>query len=290
MQKQAYDPPGDSDDMDGHSPPGEVERLAAELNKWQERVPKLSAALRERSERVKTLERQLQEFQGSHPLDPGNQSDAGIKARDELITELEDKNRELNTLHKAAQGQLHSGGMEIDELHAEVQSWKEKWQSLTQSLDDQASMVAERDNDLKDKSAELTLLKSKLVQHDEELDEKAHQIEALSEETESLTRRNENLFETTELANRQIETLGDNLGTLRRELLEKDQVAIAATTEFDELKIGLEAETQKSLGKDEDVDVLLASVASKQEEIDVLQSKLVDHEAALLEQHRLGVA
>ena len=145
-----------------------MERLTAELSKWQERVPKLSAALRERTIRVKSLEQRLQELE---QLDSSDPSDAGIKARDELIEEFEAKIKELNTLHQAARGKLHSGGLEIDELHAEVQSWKEKWQALTQSLDDQASLVAGQESDLKNQSAELTSVKSKLVEHVEELDE-----------------------------------------------------------------------------------------------------------------------
>ena len=84
MHEQAYNPPPDT----GQSPAGDVERLTAELSKWQERVPKLSAALRERTIRVKSLEQRLQELE---QLDASDQSDAGIKARDELIEELETK-------------------------------------------------------------------------------------------------------------------------------------------------------------------------------------------------------
>ncbi len=279
MHEQAYNPPPDT----GQSPAGDVERLTAELSKWQERVPKLSAALRERTIRVKSLEQRLQELE---QLDSSDPSDAGIKARDELIEELEAKIKELNTLHQAARGKLHSGGLEIDELHAEVQSWKEKWQALTQSLDDQACVVARQESDLKNQSAELDTVKSKLVAHVEELDDKAHQIQTLENEVESLNRRNENLFETTELANRQIGTLGDNLNALRGEVREKDQAAVETASELDALKDKLETETQKSLAKDEDIGALLARVETRQKEIDALSDKLVEHEALLVERDR----
>ncbi|MCZ6855954.1 MAG: hypothetical protein O7G86_18720, partial [Gammaproteobacteria bacterium] len=266
MQEQAYNSPSDSDHTDGESLADEVERLTAELSKWRERVPKLSAALRERTERVKSLEQRL--------LDPGKESDPGINARDELIGELEVKIQELNSLHQEAQGQLHSGSLEIDELRSEAQSWKTKWQSLTQSLDSQASVFAEQESNLKEKSLDLASLRSKLDEHAEELDVRANQIQTLSDEVESLSRRNENLFETTELANKQIGTLGDNLNELRGELREKDRTAEAVDLELDELKVSLAAETSRSLGKDEEIQVLQADVEGKRQTAVELEGRI----------------
>lgn len=287
MHKQAYNPPPNTGGSDENSPLGEVERLTAELSKWQGRVPKLSAALRERTERVKSLEHQLQKLREHDQVDSGSQSEAGIKARGELIGELEVKIKELNGLHQTAQGQLHSSCLEVDELHAEVKSWKDQWQLLTQSLDDQAEIVTEQKNELKARIAEVASLESKLAEHADELSDKTHQIQLLHDETDSLGQRNENLFETTELANRQIETLGDNLGALRIELREKDEAGVAKASEFDTVRNNLETITQKSAAKDDDIDALLGRVETKQKEIDVLIDQLVDHDAVLAEQDRL---
>ena len=258
MHEQAYNPSPESGDSTGQSSTDELGRLAAELSKWQARVPKLSAALRERTERVQFLENQLREIKGGSGESEANvEADSNDDARDGFIKELEEKVEELNSLYQGAKGQLHSGGLENDELLLEVGVWKEKWQSLTQSFEDATSLVDDQKTDLSDKTSELVALKSKLAEHATELEEKVHQIQMLSEEVESLNRRNENLFETTELANRQIETLGENLSALRDELRSKDQSTEAEASVLDEMKSNLETQTQKLLGKDEDIDELL---------------------------------
>lgn len=182
--------------------------LREELAKWRERVPKLAAALRQRAEEADALRQELERLRcrESVPQDTAavpaaaTSPAAGIRARDELIEELQSKLAELAERHKSAQGELHTRQLTIDELRADAASWKDKWQTLTRSLDEQGDAA---------ESAQRAL------------------DEAVAER-DSLQRRNEQLFETTEMANRQITSLTDSMADLRLRLKQqRDQEARA---------------------------------------------------------------
>ncbi|MEZ5559309.1 MAG: hypothetical protein R3E86_12315 [Pseudomonadales bacterium] len=155
--------------------------LRAELSKWRERVPKLAAALRERTEELDALRRNHESLQSR------GAGGAGIEARDQLIRELETRLEALNARYKSSQGELHSRDLEIEDLRQDLRSWKDKWHQVTASLDAQGRLASDKDQRLQD----------------------------LNEELAALRKRNEQLFETTEFANRQLATLGDSLGELR---------------------------------------------------------------------------
>ncbi|HEX7036382.1 MAG TPA: hypothetical protein VF210_11435, partial [Pseudomonadales bacterium] len=116
--------------------------LRDELAKWRERVPKLAAALRQRAEEAEALKQEVERLRRTAGAADAS---AGIRARDELIAELEAKLAELGERHKRAQGDLHAQRLEADELRTEVASWKRKWQTVTRTLDEQAEMAGERD-------------------------------------------------------------------------------------------------------------------------------------------------
>lgn len=194
----AAEPAGDGDEV-----------LRDELAKWRERVPKLAAALRQRAEEAESLRRELDELRrerdelrragdgaGSAEAPVG----AGIRARDELIEELQNKLDDLAERHKTAQGEVHTRGLTIDELRADAAAWKSKWQSVTRALDEQASTC--------------------------QTDQRA--LQEAAAERDSLRQRNEQLFETTEMANRQITSLTDSLAEMRLKLkAQREQEAAA---------------------------------------------------------------
>jgi len=194
----AAEPAGDGDGV-----------LRDELAKWRERVPKLAAALRQRAEEAESLRRELDALRRERGElqragDGAGSADApvgaGIRARDELIEELQNKLDDLAERHKTAQGEVHTRGLTIDELRADAAAWKSKWQSVTRALDEQASTC--------------------------QADQRALQ-EAVAER-DSLRQRNEQLFETTEMANRQITSLTDSLAEMRLKLkAQREQEAAA---------------------------------------------------------------
>jgi len=198
-----------------------VEALRNELAKWQVRVPKLASALRERTSEVEDLKARLADREcqrdgdGAFPGEPGS---AGIQARDALIRELEAKVRALTGKHEDLEGQLRARDLEISRLRREAEEWREKWQAVTATLDERADGVEQKARELKRVQRELDDLLSLQESHKSRIKAQDLELTTLRERSRSLESRNQNLFETTELANRQIETLGENLGHLRAEL------------------------------------------------------------------------
>ena len=189
----------------------ELESVRQELAKWQERVPKLAAALKERTNEVAKLKAGQ-----SGAVEGEAYSDAGVKARDELIGELEAKVKDLTVKHRDLQGELHSRDLASKDLEAEVASWKDKWHSVTQSLDTQSELAASKKEELAQirESSEQALAQAKANSE--------QSLAGLQSEFDELQSRNAKLNETTELANRQIESLGDNLNNLREQVRAKD--------------------------------------------------------------------
>ena len=136
----------------------QMEALRQELAKWQERVPKLAGALRERTAEIEALKSQL----ASQPAAATTSSDSGsgIKARDSLIAELEAKLKAQSSRHQDAQGQLHARDVEIAELKDELAEWRGKWQSATENLDAQADSLTGKDADLLAAREELEMLRN----------------------------------------------------------------------------------------------------------------------------------
>ena len=194
----------------------DVEALKAEVAKWQERVPKLAAALRERNDELAALREQLrQQSTADVSAESAQEADARVRARDELIAELQDKIQHLNERHRELSGQLHAAGLDLEQATQDARSWQNKWQSVTQSLDEAVSSDSRSRSDLQAhrqrSEADLQALR----------DEHAGQLESLQREMESLKVRNSNLQETTDFANRQIDSLGQELSTLLTQTEEK---------------------------------------------------------------------
>ncbi len=244
--------------------------LHKELAKWRERVPKLAAALRERTQEVDALRQQLHSGAGRETASPTS----GIKARDALIEELEAKLKAQSARHQDAQGQLHARDVEVAELTEEVAEWREKWQSATETLDEHAHAQHEKDSELTRARGELEELRG-ISQHQEaKLRDQELEATALRENVESLEARNAKLFETTEMANRQIESLGDNLGRLREQTRDRDR----ELAERDQRTAQLEAEiaqwAEKVTSRDRDVESLHEQLEQRQQEMDGLNEQL----------------
>ncbi len=257
--------------------PDEIAALRAEVAKWQERVPKLANALRERTAEVEALRSRLED-QGDRGSAENGVAPSGIQARDALIQELEAKVRALGGKYQDAEGQLRARDLEIGQLREEAAQWREKWQEVTGSLDQQADSAEQKDRELKRLQQELDELLQLQDSHTRRIKEQDLELTGLKERAQSLEARNENLFETTELAKRQIETLGENLEHLRAELAagktalaEREAQQDASAREMEDLK-------SQVASRDQDIEFLHGHVEEKQAEITRLGERLAELE------------
>ena len=227
--------------------PSEVATLSAELAKWQSRVPKLASALKERTAEVSELQARLTEL--SKELEEKSQSSesgAGIRARDELIAELEDKQRALNERNRQAATDLHSKTLELEEQTQQALAWREKWQAMASSLDSQASETAQAAAERDAAQQEVTELRRSLVERDERLESVSKDAAELTEQLNSFESRNAKLLETTEFANTQIEALGENLSQLKQRLGEREAALVSLGETHDE-QVRHNAEQQRQI-------------------------------------------
>lgn len=223
--------------------------LREELAKWRERVPKLASALRQRAEEAETLRQEVERLRGAAeaaatrpasvpaPASPSPESvSAGIRARDELIEELQAKVTDLGERHKQARAELHAGQLTLEELRTDADGWKRKWQSVTRSLDEQASRDSARDAEIGGLTSELESLRRQRAEQEDLAAANQRALDAVAEERDSLRRRNEQLFETTEVANRQIGSLTESVAGLRSTLQELREREAARATELESLR------------------------------------------------------
>ena len=199
--------------------------LQRELSKWRERVPRLVAALRERTDEVAGLRRELQALlsqqaqqgsQGEQDARPAGH--AGARAREELIIELEHELAALREAHEQLQGELHARYVSIATLKRDLSGWKDKWQSLATAFDEMAPPAT---------AGEVAALEQALA--------------GAAAERDDLRARNADLFETTTRANRQMETLADDLAELRQQLKDARAGQAQAVDACDQATAALDA-------------------------------------------------
>lgn len=252
------------DPVSEHAPPalsaGADEALREELAKWRERVPKLAAALRQRAEEAEALKQELERLRRSAGV---GDASAGIRAREELITELETRIAELGERHKKAQGDLHAQQLEADELRTEVDAWKRKWQKVTRALDEQAEAVGRSDRRGRELEQENARLRQALGERSDTLDGLQRALDEAVEERDSLRQRNEQLFETTELANRQIGSLTDSLAELRANLKQHREREQSLEREQAALRAGLESRLADALAAQESAEAAVARLSEE---------------------------
>ncbi len=188
----------------------DLDALRAEVSKWQERVPKLAKALRERTEELAAAREELRTAQTSPAPENAltEDTDARLQARNALIAELQEKVTQLGEKHRQLSGTLHTTNLDLESAREDAQNWHTKWQEVTASLDDSV-VVASRS------SSELEQARLAWSQEKEALAEAhAQAMQQLQRETDSLRVRNANLGETVEFANKQIESLGEDMQLL----------------------------------------------------------------------------
>ena len=213
------------------APVTDTDALFAELTKWRERVPRLAQALKERTDRIAELEAQL----NGEAAAPAPAAQAGDGARQQLIDDLELARRKLKERCHAAEAKVHAQANELEEMEGEVRSWRERWQQATVDLD----QSGEQRSALEGQLAELEAARHGLEDDCDALRAEGERLTAAlaaeqagKEEVEArcvgLEQRNEQLFETTEFANRQIEALSTSVEqqteTLRQQ---REQLTVA---------------------------------------------------------------
>ena len=207
--------------------PTDNEALKAEVNKWQERVPRLASALRHRTEVLAAARDQIRGLQ-QQPSGAVQEVDTRLKTRDGLIKELEEKLAKLTENHLKHSGEMHGVELGRQAAQEDLAEWKGKWQQVSESLDGEASQRAAL-------QAQLNILREKQTQSNEEHESALSELTLHNtEEKISLARRNEQLIESMKLANKKIVTLGEELSQLiTRVEAEKSsrQTAEAALTE-----------------------------------------------------------
>ena len=223
----------------------DVAALQAEVAKWQERVPKLAAALRERSEELEQVRGELRDLQ--RDPDNGAAADARVSTRDELIRELEGKLAEASAQQRESAGQLHSAKLEVAEQAAQIQLYKDKWQAATATLDgcvvektQLAEELSQAENRWQDNESNLLQqhqdMQSEFLQEIKQLNEHIEQVEAnhsaaqqqserqqqeidhLQGQCDSLTNRNKTLQDTATLANNQMASMGEEITVLNTQV------------------------------------------------------------------------
>lgn len=165
-----------------------IAHLQEEIAKWRSRVPKLAAALAERTERVNQLEAQLADAGQSD--ESAVEGGAGARARDERIRELDGKLEQARSELRSAQGALHERSLRVAELEDELSEWQNKWQSVTKELDNGDSAAARS----------------------------AAALEEANTEIASLKKRADDLIATAEMAHNEVDVLASDLRGVRCDL------------------------------------------------------------------------
>jgi predicted flap endonuclease-1-like 5' DNA nuclease len=179
--------------------------------------------------------------------------------------------------------------MEISGLQQDVGGWKDKWQAAKSSLDEQESFANSKEEALCRLTSELDELNGVWQKSTISLEDRDHEIVMLRDESASLNERNANLFETTELANRQIETLGANLTQLRDQLREKTNSLVdlqagdaetAAERETLREQLGTLGQQHETQAKD--LDTARQSIEAMQQQVVRLESKIGESDEQLI--------
>ncbi|MEM6710520.1 MAG: hypothetical protein AAF648_17225 [Pseudomonadota bacterium] len=222
-------------EVDHAAPPStDVAALRNELAKWRERVPKLAQALKERTERVDQLEERL-----AAAAEASASSSGGDGARTQRIAELEEQQKRLKERCLTAEGRLHAQQLAVEEGAEEVRAWREKWQRLTVDLDRESGRATAAEQQGQALTADLAELKN---QHAQLLEDKRMLLEEveqgrtrhseLESQLDDQRQRNAQLFETTELAHKQMETLSADLDQQRAALRSAHEARDALTEQL----------------------------------------------------------
>jgi predicted flap endonuclease-1-like 5' DNA nuclease/outer membrane murein-binding lipoprotein Lpp len=235
-----------SEEADEHkdvgNPDGAVE---AELAKWRERVPKLAAALRDKTAEVETLKQNYLKLS----------DDANIKAGTDAIERVS----ELEVRNDRQSRELEEQADLLEQLRSEHDAWKEKCEKVSHLLDGQTEEMSIQ-------RALAERAEAVRAETQDHLDAASDKAEQLHTQVETLTSRNAQLSETIDMANQQIAALGEDLARLTDAELENEKSA----------GIREELETRNA-----EYEALQAQMAHQQEAAAEAQKQFADLEKAL---------
>ncbi|MDG2276478.1 MAG: hypothetical protein P8L31_00845 [Pseudomonadales bacterium] len=220
---------------------GDTEDLRTEVAKWQERVPKLASALRERTDELARVRDEI----GLLKQQSRSRNDLALRARDDLIAELESKSNELRSKRISLAGEARSMEIALGEAQGETAHWKSKWRGVTGSLDE---LSAERSEQESTHHSERQSFKRERSSWDEERARLVFDLKERQRLTQTLhesRKRNEQLVETTGMAKLQIDALGEELASL----VSRAENAEASSRGFAEKYAQAESALEKALSK-----------------------------------------
>ncbi len=174
-----------------------------------------------------------------------SRNDFALRARDDLIAELECKSNELRSKLISLAGEARSMEIALGEAQGESEHWKSKWRGVSGSLDE---LLAERSEQESTHHSERQSFKSERASRDKErallvFDPKERQ--RLTETLQASRKRNEQLVETTGMAKLQIDALGEELASL----VSRAENAEASSRGFAEKYAQAESALEKTLSK-----------------------------------------
>lgn len=207
----------------------------AELAKWRARVPKLASALKQRTEQIGLLESELARLQS----EAGKASAAGpgLQARDEHIAALELKLSGLTKNYQNSEGNLRARELELEDLRADLLASKQRWQSLTEALDEQVASTDEAQVLLANASEQQSTLEAKLEAATERESRLQMELDALVEresaqrvELDAAAQRQVDQLTKIEVAAERDSALQENLeaATQRESSLQSELAALQA--------------------------------------------------------------
>lgn len=255
--------------------PVDPQALRAEITKWQERVPRLAAALRERTEELAAARDEIRDLRKEGANTSSNDTvDARVQARDELIQELEQKLEALREKHRKASGDLHDLTLTSETAQEEAAGYKRKWQDLKAALDSEASARSSAEEAVQ--AAEHRFA-AELAEQQQTLQADLSRAE---EELNGLRRRNDQLSETLDMTNTQLATLGDDLTGLMEKSNEDDQLKQKLTQELDETRALVEQQTAGAAQTERE---LAAQIQALEAEAQQVQSQRVELQLRITE-------
>ena len=202
--------------------PQGLEPLRLELAKWQARVPKLTQALRARTEELTSARAALRDLQAQTAADADAQLDARLQARDALNGALEEKLSSVRAQHAEATAALQAAQVAHQAALEDVSVWRDKWQAVKELLD--TAVAGARTAEQQHTQAQADWQ----AQMAEIRETHATELEHAQQQCDALELRNAELLESMALAERQIVTLGEDVSDLV-EARQHDAQALAQT-------------------------------------------------------------
>ena len=191
------------------------EALLAEVQKWQERVPRLVAALRDKSDELDNLRTELR----NHRSD---EDDVRLAARDALIAELESRCHALAGENQDLTGALHAAMAEAKNAGKLAQSLQAQWDDLKEQLDaaaaDHESRLRACDEQLHEMSRNADQMRLDLAQSGKQVGQLTVELEEQKTATENVTAQLQNAQDENTALGKNNKLLNTQIAAVSKEL------------------------------------------------------------------------